>query len=219
MADDDETVDGLKAKPRPSMNPELNLNAVIAPAQNAVVLSSEIVDFFSDAIAKADLSKKPVNTGTQYAVLTCVQLSRMLGRVCHYPALAGSCFPHLQAISISSFVELRRGKFDMAAGLAAETNSDRFHSSSFGIRMVARAVLWPAGLNQGRKSDMKWISFGLLAPVALAILALSISAPMLSSSAYASKMNGKGSPCSDRNCRGINSSNYGKKSDKKSTSH
>jgi hypothetical protein len=70
MADDDETVDWSKAKPRPSVNLELNLNAVIAPAQNAVVLSSEIVDFFSDAIAKADLSKKPVNTATQYKFKT-----------------------------------------------------------------------------------------------------------------------------------------------------
>jgi hypothetical protein len=45
MADDDETVDGLKAKQRPSVNRELNLNAVIVPAQNAVVLSSEIVRY------------------------------------------------------------------------------------------------------------------------------------------------------------------------------
>ena len=57
---------------------------------------------------------------------------------------------------------------------------------------------------------MKSISFSLLAEAALAILALSVSAPMLSSGAYANKMNGKGSGCSDRYCRGINSSNFGK---------
>jgi hypothetical protein len=39
------------------------------------------------------------------------------------------------------------------------------------------------------------LSLSLLAPVALAILALSISAPMPSSGAYASKMNVKGSGC------------------------
>lgn len=53
---------------------------------------------------------------------------------------------------------------------------------------------------------MRWISFGLLAAMALAILALSISVPVLSSGAYADKMNGKGTGCSDRYCRGINSS-------------
>jgi hypothetical protein len=52
---------------------------------------------------------------------------------------------------------------------------------------------------------MNWTSFGLLAAVALAILGLSISEPMLSSGAYASKMDGKGSSCSDRQCNGINS--------------
>ena len=53
----------------------------------------------------------------------------------------------------------------------------------------------------------------------LAILALLISAPMLSSGAYATIMNGKGSMCSDRYCKGINSPNYGKKkSGKKATS-
>jgi hypothetical protein len=67
---------------------------------------------------------------------------------------------------------------------------------------------------------MKSISFGLLAAMALAILALSISAPMLSSGAYASKMNGKGTGCSDRYCMGINSPRYGKKkSDQKPTQH
>jgi hypothetical protein len=65
---------------------------------------------------------------------------------------------------------------------------------------------------------MKWISFSPLAAMALAILALSISAPMLSSGAYASKMDGKAYGCSDRSCRGINSPNSGKKkSDKKPT--
>jgi hypothetical protein len=58
---------------------------------------------------------------------------------------------------------------------------------------------------------MKWISFSLLAAMALAILALSISAPMLSSGAYANKMNGKGSGCSDGVCMGINSPKYGQK--------
>jgi hypothetical protein len=63
---------------------------------------------------------------------------------------------------------------------------------------------------------MKWISFTLLPAVALAFFALSVSAPLLSSGAHASKMNGKGSGCSDRSCRGINSPNYGKaKSGKK----
>jgi hypothetical protein len=58
---------------------------------------------------------------------------------------------------------------------------------------------------------MKSISFNLLATLALAIL-LSISAPMLSSGAYASIMNGKGSGCSDRACKGINAPSYGKQS-------
>jgi hypothetical protein len=67
---------------------------------------------------------------------------------------------------------------------------------------------------------MKWISFSLLAAMALAILALSISAPILSSGAYASKMNGKGVGCSDRVCAGINSPKYGKKKgDKMPTPH
>jgi hypothetical protein len=57
-------------QPRPSLNLELNLDSVIIPAQNAVVLSSEIVDFFSDAMAKADLSKKPFNEATQYKFRT-----------------------------------------------------------------------------------------------------------------------------------------------------
>jgi hypothetical protein len=45
---------------------ELNPAAVLMPAQNAVVLSSEIVDFFENAIHKTDLSKKPANDATQY---------------------------------------------------------------------------------------------------------------------------------------------------------
>jgi hypothetical protein len=44
----------------------------------------------------------------------------------------------------------------------------------------------------------------------LNLLAVVISAPMLLSDADASVMNGKGSPCSDRLCKGINSSGYGK---------
>jgi hypothetical protein len=59
--------------------------------------------------------------------------------------------------------------------------------------------------------DMKSIIIGVAA-AALAILALSIPSPMISSGAYANKMNGKGSGCSDRACSGINSPNYGKKS-------
>jgi hypothetical protein len=58
---------------------------------------------------------------------------------------------------------------------------------------------------------MKKISLSLLAATALAIGSVSISAPVLSSAAYASKMDGKGYGCSDRSCRGINSPNYGKK--------
>jgi hypothetical protein len=60
--------------------------------------------------------------------------------------------------------------------------------------------------------------FGLLVTLALAIFAFSVSAPVLSSVAYASKMNGKGTGCSDRYCNGINSPGYGKKKGvKKST--
>jgi len=51
---------------RPKVALELNLGAIIAPAQNAVVLASEIVDFVSGAMQGADLSKKPVNQGLQY---------------------------------------------------------------------------------------------------------------------------------------------------------
>jgi hypothetical protein len=58
---------------------------------------------------------------------------------------------------------------------------------------------------------MKWIFLGVAA-VALAIFTLSIPTPMISSVAYANKMNGKGMGCSDRYCMGINSSKSGKKS-------
>jgi hypothetical protein len=58
---------------------------------------------------------------------------------------------------------------------------------------------------------MKSISLSLLAAVAMAALALLISAPMHSSDAYASKMDGKGYGCSDRSCSGVNSPNVGKK--------
>jgi hypothetical protein len=61
---------------------------------------------------------------------------------------------------------------------------------------------------------MNQISLSLLA---LAICSLSISAPIFSSNAYASKMNGKGYGCSDRDCRGINSPNSGKKAAPKKT--
>lgn len=65
---------------------------------------------------------------------------------------------------------------------------------------------------------MNRISFSLLT-AALAMFTLLILEPIFSSSAYASKMNGKGSGCSDRSCRGINSPNFGKKkSGKKTTS-
>jgi hypothetical protein len=65
---------------------------------------------------------------------------------------------------------------------------------------------------------MKRISFSLLAAVALAILTFSISAAMLSSDAYASKMNGKHYGCSYKGCGGINSPKFGKKNGKKTTS-
>jgi hypothetical protein len=51
---------------RPKVALELNLGAIIAPAQNAVVLASEIVDFVSAAMQGADLSEKPVNQELQY---------------------------------------------------------------------------------------------------------------------------------------------------------
>ncbi|HLG80853.1 MAG TPA: hypothetical protein VKY22_07540 [Bradyrhizobium sp.] len=58
---------------------------------------------------------------------------------------------------------------------------------------------------------MKKILLSLLAATALAIASLSVPGPKFSSSAYASKMDGKGYGCSDRSCTGINSSSYGKK--------
>ncbi|WP_143199506.1 hypothetical protein [Bradyrhizobium sp. NAS80.1] len=55
------------------------------------------------------------------------------------------------------------------------------------------------------------IIVGIVAVFVLAILTYSISAPMHSTRAYASKFDGKGRGCSDRICAGINSPNYGKK--------
>jgi hypothetical protein len=52
--------------PRPQVALELNLGAIIAPAQNAVVLASEIVDFVSGAMGSTDLSKKSDNQELQY---------------------------------------------------------------------------------------------------------------------------------------------------------
>jgi hypothetical protein len=74
----------------------------------------------------------------------------------------------------------------------------------------SRAVLALARFNP-KGFDMKQISLSLLAATALAICSLSISAPIFSSNAYASKMNGKGTGCSDTACRGINSPSAGKK--------
>jgi hypothetical protein len=54
------------SKTPPMLKLELNLDAVVVHAQNAVVLSSEIVDFIFDALGKADLSTKPANDATQY---------------------------------------------------------------------------------------------------------------------------------------------------------
>jgi hypothetical protein len=51
---------------KPAIHLTLNLDAIIAPVQNAVVLSSEIVDFVFAAFDCADLSKKPVNEATRY---------------------------------------------------------------------------------------------------------------------------------------------------------
>jgi hypothetical protein len=65
---------------------------------------------------------------------------------------------------------------------------------------------------------MKWISIGLIAPVALAILVVSSSAPVVWSGAYAGAMSGRPS-CSDRSCRGINSSHYRKKTHKTPAQH
>lgn len=51
---------------RPRIKLQLNLDAILAPAHIAVVTSSEIVDFFFNAMRDADLSKKPENEKTQY---------------------------------------------------------------------------------------------------------------------------------------------------------
>ena len=51
---------------RPKIALELDIGAIIAPAQSAVVLASEIVDFVSGAVQGADLSKKPLNSELQY---------------------------------------------------------------------------------------------------------------------------------------------------------
>jgi hypothetical protein len=48
----------------------LNLDAIIVPTQHAVVLSSELVDFLYEAMATADLSKKPSNDVTRYKFKT-----------------------------------------------------------------------------------------------------------------------------------------------------
>jgi predicted KAP-like P-loop ATPase len=55
---------------RPAVNLTLNLDAILAPTQNAAVLSTELVDFMFDAMGKADLSKKPANDATQYKFKT-----------------------------------------------------------------------------------------------------------------------------------------------------
>lgn len=51
---------------RPKLHLQLNLDAVLAPTQIAVVTSSEVVDLFFNAMATADLSKKPENDATRY---------------------------------------------------------------------------------------------------------------------------------------------------------
>ena len=59
---------------------------------------------------------------------------------------------------------------------------------------------------------MRWISGCLFASIVLAILTVMVSAPFLSTGAYANKMNGKCSSCSTNiGCKGINSPNFGKK--------
>ena len=42
-------------KKLPVVELTLNIDAIVVPAQNAVVLSSEIVDFVFNALGKADL--------------------------------------------------------------------------------------------------------------------------------------------------------------------
>jgi hypothetical protein len=56
----------MASNDKPAIHLTLNLDAIIAPAQNAVVLSSEIVDFVFASFDKADLSKKPANEATRY---------------------------------------------------------------------------------------------------------------------------------------------------------
>jgi hypothetical protein len=55
------------------------------------------------------------------------------------------------------------------------------------------------------------VAFTLFGAAVLAFFAFSLSSPLVSTSAYASKMNGKGTGCSDNTCRGINSPTAGKK--------
>jgi hypothetical protein len=134
-------------------------------------------------------------------ILLCIAEVRAMARTSGFAKIAhrreeATCSDAVQGDSPSR-ASTRRSPKLLRRILAASNNS------SFGFRMVARPYSWPAGLNRGRKSDMKWISFSLLAAMALAILALSISAPMLSSGAYAR--------CSDRHCMGINSPKYGQK--------
>lgn len=54
----------------PVLNLQLNIDAILMHGQNAVVLSSEIVDFMFNALETADLSKKPINEATQYKFKT-----------------------------------------------------------------------------------------------------------------------------------------------------
>lgn len=53
-------------KERPKLQLQLNLDAILAPAHIATVTSSEVVDLFFNAMASADLSKKPENDATRY---------------------------------------------------------------------------------------------------------------------------------------------------------
>jgi len=43
------------AKAAPQISLQLDLNGVLAPAQAAIVLSTEVVDFMLDAMSHADL--------------------------------------------------------------------------------------------------------------------------------------------------------------------
>jgi hypothetical protein len=62
------TIDPMADEPkeRPKLLLQLNLDAILAPAHIATVTSSEVVDLFFNAMASADLSKKPENDATQY---------------------------------------------------------------------------------------------------------------------------------------------------------